>query len=172
VTAQEKPRQESPPGEWPQWDPDALPPHDAPLPALLGVANRLMSGYWWHTTQVFGLSPAGLGVVRLLAVHDGLKSSEVASHGSWSASTITAVVDTLVRDGFVERRRDEADRRVVRLYLTPAGRQRVGMAMDEIGPRWHGVFDYIDPDDEPVIRKFLVDTIERFSKLVREERCR
>jgi hypothetical protein len=28
----------------------------------------------------------------------------------------------------------------------------------------------VDPADEPVIRKFLVDTIEHFGKLVREER--
>jgi DNA-binding MarR family transcriptional regulator len=80
------------------------------------------------------------------------------------------MVDTLVRAGYVERRRDDEDRRVVRLYLTDAGRAKAGAAVGEIGPRWRDAFDYIDPDDEPVIRKFLVNTIERFSKLVQEER--
>ena len=32
------------------------------------------------------------------------------------------MVNTLVRDGFVERKPDGADRRVVRLYITDAGR--------------------------------------------------
>jgi len=120
--------------------------------------------------QGIGASPAGLGVMRLLAARDGLKSSEVAARGWWTAGTVTSVVDTLVRDGYVERRRDPGDRRVVRLHLTEVGRQKVADAVSLLGPRLQGAFDYVDPADEPVIRKFLVDTIEHFSKLIREER--
>jgi hypothetical protein len=42
--------------------------------------------------------------------------------------------------------------------------------MSAMAPRWQHAFDYVAPADEPVIRKFLVDTIERFGTLVREER--
>ena len=83
---------------------------------------------------------------------------------------MTAVVDTLVRDGYVQRRRDPADRRVVRLYLTEAGRRKVEEAISLIGPKWRDAFGYVDPADAPVIRKFLVDTIDRFGTLIREER--
>ncbi|MBV9384254.1 MAG: winged helix-turn-helix transcriptional regulator [Streptosporangiaceae bacterium] len=145
-------------------------PADAPLSSLAGMASRLMGAYWWRAAQGLGVSPAGLGVLRLLAAEDGLKSSEVAARGWWAAGTLTSMVDTLVRDGYVERRRDDGDRRVVRLYLTDAGGAKVDAALGETVPRWHDAFDYIDSADEPVIRKFLVDTIERFSKLVQEER--
>jgi DNA-binding MarR family transcriptional regulator len=70
----------------------------------------------------------------------------------------------------VERRRDDQDRRVVRLFLTEPGRARLIEALTQIGPRWRGTFDYVDPADEPVIRQFLMDTIERFSTLIRKER--
>jgi DNA-binding MarR family transcriptional regulator len=83
---------------------------------------------------------------------------------------VTSVVDTLVRDGYVERRREAADRRVVRLYITDTGRQKVEEAIRLIGPKWHDAFGYVDQADEPVIRKFLVETIDRFSALIREER--
>jgi DNA-binding MarR family transcriptional regulator len=143
---------------------------DAPLPALVSVACRLLGAFMWCTAQGTGISPAGMGVMRLLAARDGLKSSEVATRGWWTAGTVTSVVDTLVRDGYVERRREPADRRVVRLYLTDAGRRKVENAISLIAPKWQDAFGYVDPADEAVIRKFLVDTIDRFGTLVREER--
>jgi DNA-binding MarR family transcriptional regulator len=155
---------------WVWGDPEAQAPLDAPLPALVSVAVRLLGAFIGGTMQGTGISPAGIGVMRLLAARDGLKSSEVAARGWWTPGTVTAVVDTLVRDGYVERRREPADRRVVRLHLTDAGRQKVEEAIALIGPRWRDAFDYVDPADEPVIRKFLTDTIGRFGALIREER--
>src|SRR5437016_4253929 len=155
---------------WVWGDAGAQVPPDAPLPALLSVAVRLLGAFIGSTMQGTGISPAGIGVMRLLAARDGLKSSEVAARGWWTPGTVTSVVDTLVRDGYVERRREPADRRVVRLHLTDTGRQKVEEAISLIGPRWRDAFDYVDPADEPVIRKFLIDTIDRFGTLIREER--
>jgi DNA-binding MarR family transcriptional regulator len=155
---------------WVWGDPDARAPLDAPLPALVSVAMRLLGAFIGGTMQGTGISPAGIAVMRLLAARDGLKSSEVAARGWWTPGTVTSVVDTLVRDGYVERRREPADRRVVRLHLTDTGRQKVEEAISLIGPRWRDAFDYVDPADEPVIRKFLIDTIDRFGTLIREER--
>ncbi len=155
---------------WVWGDQGATPPPDAPLSALISVATRLLGAFWWCTAQGTGVSPAGIGVIRLLAARDGLKSSEVAARGWWTPGTVTSVVDTLVRDGYVERRRDPHDRRVVRLYLTEQGRRKLADSIPDIGLKWHAAFDYVDPADEPVVRQFLVDTIERFGKLVREGR--
>ncbi len=145
-------------------------PADASLSELLAIATRTMGAFWWHTAQGIGISPAGLGVLRVLSAQNGLKSSEVASRGWSTPGTVTTVVDTLVRDGYVERRRDDDDRRVVRLYVTDQGRQKVDEAGAVIGPKWRNAFDYVAPENEPVIRKFLADTIERFGLLIRKER--
>ncbi len=155
---------------WVWGDEGAGAPLDAPLSALASVALRLLGAFWWSAAQGTGISPAGLGVMRLLAARDGLKSSEVAARGWWAPGTITSVVDTLVRDGYVERRRDSTDRRVVRLHLTEPGRRKVEESISLVGPKWHNAFGYVDPADEPVVKKFLVGTIEQFGKLVREER--
>jgi DNA-binding MarR family transcriptional regulator len=145
-------------------------PADASLWELLVLASRTMGAYWWHTAQDTGVSPAGLGVLRMLAIRDGLKSSEVAARGVSTPGTVTSVVDTLVRDGLVERRRDDEDRRVVRLYLTGEGRRKLDEAGAILAPKWRNAFDYVAPADEPVVRRFLVDTIERFGLLIRKER--
>ena len=158
------------PGGWVWGDEGATIPPDAPLYALLAVAVRSMGAFWSQAAQGTGLSPAGLGVLRVLVARDGLKSSEVAARGWSTPATVTSVVDTLVRDGYVERRRDDEDRRVVRLFVTNAGRRKCEEAVMIMAPRMSSCLAFVDPADEPVIRKFLSGMIMRFGELIREER--
>jgi hypothetical protein len=58
----------------------------------------------------------------------------------------------------------------VRLYLTGEGRRKLDEAGTILAPKWRNAFDYVAPADEPVVRKFLADTIERFGLLIRKER--
>jgi DNA-binding MarR family transcriptional regulator len=147
-------------------------PADAPLQALLVTATRAMGAFYASTMVQTGLriSPAGLGVLQVLLADDGLKSSDVAARGWSSPGTLTSVVDTLVREGYVQRRRDPGDRRVVRLYVTGQGRQACADYLAMAGPRWRAAFDFVSPADEPVIRKFFIDMISQFSQLTGKER--
>ena len=164
------------PGEdrarWSWGEPSDGPPADAPLHALLLAASRIMGTFYAGTLAQSGLriSPAGLGVLRVLLAGDGLKSSDVAAKGWSSPGTLTSVVNTLVREGYVERRSDAGDRRVVRLFVTDKGRQVCEDYYSLAGPCWRDAFGFVDPADEPVIRKFFVDMIGQFSELIRKER--
>jgi DNA-binding MarR family transcriptional regulator len=159
---------------WIWGDPADGIPADAPLHTLLLAASRVMGAFYAGTLVQVGLrvSPAGLGVLRVLLAGDGLKSSDVAARGWSSPGTLTSVVNTLVREGYVERRRDPGDRRVVRLYVTDEGRQICADYLTMVGPQWRAAFDFVDPADEPVIRKFFTDMIGQFSELTRKERGR
>ena len=150
------------------------PPADAPLHVLLLAASRIMGTFYAGTLAQSGLriSPAGLGVLRVLMAGDGLKSSDVAARGGSSPGTLTSVVNTLVREGYVERRSDEGDRRVVRLFVTDKGRQVCEDYISLAGPHWRDAFGFVDPADEPVIRKFFTEMIGHFSELIRKERGR
>lgn len=145
---------------------------DAPLSALLLAASRIMSAFYACTVAQTGLriSPAGLGVLGVLLTADGLKSSDVAARGWSSPGTVTAVVDTLVREGYVERRSDADDRRVVRLFVTDKGRRICADYYSLAGPYLSDAFDFVSPEDEPAIRRFFVDMIKQFGELIRKER--
>ena len=159
---------------WIWGEPSDGPPPDAPLHVLLLAASRIMGTFYAGTLAQSGLriSPAGLGVLRVLMAGDGLKSSDVAARGGSSPGTLTSVVNTLVREGYVERRSDEGDRRVVRLFVTDKGRQLCEDYISLAGPHWREAFGFVDPADEPVIRKFFTDMIGHFSELIRKERSR
>lgn len=147
-------------------------PDDVPLHALMLSATRLLGAYGQHTVQAAGLkiSLAGLGVLRVLMGSDGLKSTELADRAWSSPGTVTSVVNTLVKGGFVERRPDETDRRVVRLYITDQGRALISYYVPQAAARWRKAFDFADDADEAVIRQFFIQMIDHLSQLMREER--
>lgn len=145
---------------------------DAPLQALMLSATKLMGAYGQNSVRAAGLkvSLAGLGVLRILIAADGLKASEVADRAWSSPGALTSVVGTLVRDGFVERKPDDTDRRVVRLYITESGRALITYYVSQAAARWRTVFDFVTSDDEVVVRRFFVQMIDHLSKLAAQER--
>jgi DNA-binding MarR family transcriptional regulator len=135
-------------------------------------ATKLMGAYGQDSVRAAGLklSLAGLGVLRILMSEDGLKARDVADRAWSSPGTLTSVVNTLVRDGFVERRADETDRRVVRLYITDQGRAVITYYVSRAATWWRKAFDFVDSDDEAVVRRFFIQMINHLSQLMREER--
>jgi DNA-binding MarR family transcriptional regulator len=156
--------------DWPQ-DAARL-PDGAPLQALILSATKLMGVYGQDSTRAAGLkvSLAGLGVLRVLMGEDGLKASEVADRAWSSPGTLMSVVNTLVRDGFVQRKADDSDRRVVRLYITDQGRAVITYYVSQAAPRWRKAFDFVSSDDEAVVRRFFIQMIDHLSHLIEEER--
>ncbi|MFJ1648130.1 MarR family winged helix-turn-helix transcriptional regulator [Streptomyces sp. NPDC088258] len=70
-----------------------------------------------------GLSAGALDLlVRLSAApDDGISIGELAQAAGVSSRNVTGLVDTLERDGLVERVADRRDRRSVLARITPAG---------------------------------------------------
>lgn len=60
----------------------------------------------------------------LLSKNEGMKQAELARFARVRPSSISEVVDRLERHGLIERRRDNSDHRVFRLYLTEKGREQ------------------------------------------------
>ncbi len=58
-----------------------------------------------------------------------ISSAEIALHAGISRSAITDVLDRLEADKFIVRHRDTADRRIIYVNITPAGRTEVEAAL-------------------------------------------
>jgi DNA-binding MarR family transcriptional regulator len=70
-----------------------------------------------------GLSLAKLGALRHLALAEApLTLSQLAERHCCGRSNVTALIDRLEADGYVERTVDPNDRRTVRAALTQSGR--------------------------------------------------
>ena len=74
-----------------------------------------------------GLTPQQYRILKLADAGEE-RSARLAERLAVAKPTLTAGVDGLVAAGFLERKQQPGDRRVVRLCLTPAGRDAMATA--------------------------------------------
>ncbi len=91
---------------------------------ILGVAHTAMFRYLSKLMkeQNLPITPEQFSVLSYLWQKDGLQQSELANCTNRNRANVTRVVDILEREGIVERRDDENDRRVFRIFLTAKGK--------------------------------------------------
>jgi DNA-binding MarR family transcriptional regulator len=73
--------------------------------------------------QIENMNPTRLGILLALADHDGVIMSKLGQRLFLEKSTMTGVIDKMESEGLVERRSDRADRRALRIYLTPKAKK-------------------------------------------------
>jgi MarR family transcriptional regulator, temperature-dependent positive regulator of motility len=72
-----------------------------------------------------GLTLGQLEVLELLQAHEPMKPSELLPHLETTPAAVTTLLDRMERNGLVERKRDERDRRIVWVTMTEVGRSEV-----------------------------------------------
>jgi DNA-binding MarR family transcriptional regulator len=73
--------------------------------------------------QIENMNPTRLGILLALADNDGVIMSKLGHRLFLEKSTMTGVIDKMEAEGLVERRSDRADRRALRIYLTPKAKK-------------------------------------------------
>jgi DNA-binding MarR family transcriptional regulator len=90
--------------------------------AAVGLTDPVRFDAW----SSLGLTMPTLKVLFLLRENPGSPSGALATRLGVTPSTVTGLVDRLVRQDLVRREEDRGDRRIVRNFLTPDGSHAVG----------------------------------------------
>lgn len=127
------------------------------LPYRLKILHQLMLRRFQEIIEPHQVTAFQWGVLSCLWRNDGLASREIGDRLTAVAPTLTEVLDTMERRGLIERRRDEEDRRVWRIWLTADGR-----ALEEkLPPLVQGLHDDIfSVLTEPEVQQ-LSDLVDR-----------
>src|SRR3979409_2551618 len=88
----------------------------------LAEVQRLVRAYADKQAARDGVTRAQWAVLAKVERTEGLKQSELAEQMEMQPITLTRLIDRLCDAGWIERRGDETDRRVNRLYLRKAAR--------------------------------------------------
>ncbi|MBO0868475.1 MAG: MarR family transcriptional regulator [Micromonosporaceae bacterium] len=143
---------------------------ETPLLRLVTVAGHVASQRF---SRVFGrqhgLTTAGIAVLSVLVWGSGrgldtgtpgrATHAELARRVWLKPATLTGVIDTLEKAGYVRRERDPADRRVVQVVATGEGRTR----LSNLGRAAMAMFEPTkveqDPAQEAIVREYLIELI-------------
>ena len=92
----------------------------------LGEVQRMVRAWADREAARYGITRAQWAVLAKVERNEGLKQSELAEQMEMQPITLTRLIDKLCDNGWIERRGDEKDRRVNRLYLKKAARPLLG----------------------------------------------
>lgn len=111
----------------------------APVFVPLGLAFKRMAAVVERET---GVSARKWFVLSMLGKEDGASQGDMCQRFDLDPSRLTRLGQTLEREGLVRRERDPEDNRVVRMYLTGKGREKLRLRpglVGELERRVHGV---------------------------------
>lgn len=104
---------------------------------LLAQTCKLLRARVHALLEEIGLYRGQQFVLRALWAEEGITHSELADQLNVRPATITNTLKRMEKAGLVERRQDDKDQRVSRVYLTDAGRNIRG-AVEEVWSELEG----------------------------------
>ena len=113
----------------------------------LGELQRLMRLYADKQAARYGITRAQWAVLAKVERTEGLKQTELAEQMEMQPITLTRLIDKLCDNGWIERRSDDTDRRVNRLYLRKAARPLLGKLSGLRSELTATALDGINPSD-------------------------
>src|ERR1700682_2935174 len=112
--------------------------------AYRALSDEFMERIAMHRAQA--------GLLCQLYVHEGLTQSEIGEKLAVQGATITNILQRMEEAGLVTRRRDLDDNRLVRVYLTDAGRQKERAITEQFLSLESAVFEGINERDRVLMR--------------------
>ncbi|AKG23816.1 MarR family winged helix-turn-helix transcriptional regulator [Calothrix sp. 336/3] len=105
--------------EFQSWQ-QTLAPHN--IGYRVKLLSQLLTRRFTERLEPFGLTPFHWLVLCCLWQEDGLPTSSIGDKLQQVGGTLTGVLDRMEERGLIRRERDTRDRRVWRIWLTPAGK--------------------------------------------------
>lgn len=102
-----------------------------------------------------GLTPGQYALAALLAEAGPLPLKQAAGRLGVAPGNVTVVVDNLARDGLVEKRRDEGDRRITRACLTPEGQARLAALAPAYAEARAALASGLTLDEQEILTRLL-----------------
>jgi DNA-binding MarR family transcriptional regulator len=93
----------------------------------LRMAQEASFAAFSHHSAAIGENPGRFATLMLIARNADISQTELSAASGRDKSSLTPVVEDLVRRGLVERKRVDSDRRTYRLNLTAAGRKTLAL---------------------------------------------
>jgi DNA-binding MarR family transcriptional regulator len=109
------------------------PSREIAISEIMQSLRRIFKGiqdYSHAVSERYGITGPQLWVLKTILLDGNLSLGDIAGRMYLHPSTITALIDVLERKGHLVRTRDQEDRRVVKVRLTPAGRRLAEKAPD------------------------------------------
>lgn len=105
-----------------------------------------------------------LWVLRYLSRQPRYPMRELADFMKMGLSSLTGMVDRLVNQGLVERRRTEEDRRLVFVAITPRGRKILKEILNQRRQTTFRIFESLTAEERSIYLCIIEKLVKKLSK--------
>lgn len=133
----------------------------------LGVLSQVMHLTACHAKDLFGnynLKPWQAAILFVLNGAGELSQRELAAKINVTPSTITTAIQKMEKEGYIVRRADEKDQRILRLQVTEKGKdciehiKEVGEKMDAL------LFQGMNLEEKLLLKRLLIQVRDNLEK--------
>jgi len=103
--------------------------------AHISLLYRAQQAFFTEKTKSYDIGGGQLSFIFMLFTQPGSSQDEVAKHLELDKTTVTRAVAKLEKNGMIERKRDEIDHRIIRLYLTDKGKE-LHLELKNVAHEW------------------------------------
>lgn len=123
----------------------------------------------WKPPHIKDIKPSEFMVLHLVKHSfmegtDGVMVSEISDALKIARPTVTQLVNSLQKKGFLEKRSDENDKRVVRIHLSEKGIDLAKKGTEEFYRRFEGLAGYLGDAKSDELASLLQEVYEYFGK--------
>jgi DNA-binding MarR family transcriptional regulator len=129
------------------------------MPRLVGRAKRIPPP---EPLRALQLAPRHLSLLAYLVFDGPLGVKELAARLEVAPATVSLMVADLSRQGVLERREDDVDRRRTIVSIAPAHQESVTDWLAAGGRAWQTALEPLTPDQ----RRLVVETLQAYEREV------
>lgn len=126
---------------------------------LMQQMNRVMKLHrqtLHRLTQDVEVYPGQPPLLFRLMEQDGQTQHELAQKLKVQPATLTVMISRMVKNGHVERKRDERDQRVSRVYLTDKGRHAASVLRSTLHQMDDSCLESFSPEEKELLNRMLL----------------
>ena len=135
-----------------------------PLQALFAKITHLYFCKGFKMLQAMDVHPKQVPLLYFLRKNEGLSQNEISKQMNIKPPTVAVSIKRLEKSGIIERRIDDTDRRISRVYLTKKGFELSERVKEKIEQSEHVMFKGFSEAELCLIRRFFNQIIENFSE--------
>ena len=130
-------------------------PLEKSMQFLLWQMSRQYAARCYRQITEQGLQPTQMPFLIMLHRHDGCSQKEMAEWLHIKPPTVNVSIQRLEKSGIVERKRDEADQRIARIYITEKGKNIMKKILEEAKETEKLMFGNFSEAELCLLRRFF-----------------
>ncbi len=142
-------------------------PKEKSMPALFMEINRRYGMKCMDHIRELGIQHGQMPIIMIVYENDGCSQKEIAEKMGVTPPTVNVSIQRLEKADIVCRKRDVADQRIMRVYLTDNGKRIVGEIQEESRAVEKIMFSNFNETELCLLRRFfeqILDNIDLIDK--------